>query len=42
MTRIMKRYRKIQQGGGLLGDKEHEQAAATKIIGILKLLDVIP
>ncbi|MCX6840603.1 MAG: transposase, partial [Verrucomicrobia bacterium] len=38
----MKRYRKIERGGGLFSAIEHEQAVAAKTTGILKLRDVIP
>lgn len=38
----MKRYRKTERGGGLFSAIEHEQAAAAKTTGILKLRDVIP
>ena len=38
----MKRYRKIERGGGLFRALEHEQAVAGKTTGILKRRDLIP
>jgi len=38
----VKRYRKIERGGGLFSAMEHEEAVASKNIGILKLRDLIP
>jgi len=38
----MKRYRKIERGGGLFSALEHEQAVAAKTTGILKLRELIP